>query len=56
MSQHRDSPPCSPTSTDWRGWIALAWVLGWGFAYSLMVVQARAPQVLAWARALMSHN
>jgi hypothetical protein len=33
-------------SADWRGWIALAWVVFWGFAYALMVLQARAPRIL----------
>jgi hypothetical protein len=37
---------------DWRGWIALAWVLFWGWAYVLMVIHARAPQVLGWLERL----
>jgi hypothetical protein len=37
---------------DWRGWIALAWVIGWGWAYAAMAFQARAPQVLAWFRTI----
>jgi hypothetical protein len=43
---------CDPRSNrpDWRGWIGLVWVLVWGWAYALMVIQARAPQVLAWFR------
>jgi len=36
---------------DWRAWIALAWALGWGWAYVIMVGHARAPQVLTWLRA-----
>jgi hypothetical protein len=35
---------------DWRGWIALAWVLWWGWAYALMVFHARSPQILSWLR------
>ena len=35
---------------DWRGWIALVWVIVWGWAYGTMAFQARAPQVLAWLR------
>lgn len=35
---------------DWRGWLALAWVAGWGWAYAVMAFHARAPQVLAWLR------
>jgi len=37
---------------DWRGWIALAWVLWWGWLYSLMVLEAKFPQVLAWLRTI----
>ena len=33
---------------DWRGWLLLIWVIGCGWAYALMVLQARAPQALAW--------
>jgi hypothetical protein len=33
---------------DWRGWIALAWALWWGWAYAVMVWQARGQQLLAW--------
>jgi CHASE2 domain-containing sensor protein len=40
--------PIPRTRPDWRGWIALAWVLAWGCVYALMAIQARAPQVLAW--------
>jgi hypothetical protein len=43
-------PPGPRTRTDWRGWIALAWVVFWGWAYALMAIQARSPQVLAWVR------
>jgi hypothetical protein len=42
--RHRPRP-------DWRGWIALVWVIGWGWAYGTMVFQARAPQLLTWLRA-----
>ena len=37
---------------DWRGWIALVWVLVWGWAYALMAIQAKAPQVVSWVRSL----
>jgi hypothetical protein len=33
---------------DWRGWIALAWALWWGWAYALMVIEARSPLILSW--------
>jgi hypothetical protein len=39
---------------DWRGWIVLAWVLWWGWAYGVMAIHARAPQVLAWLRTIGS--
>ncbi len=50
-------PPRSLTvatrsSPDWRGWIALAWVLLWGLAYVVMLLQARAPQVVRGIRML----
>jgi len=38
---------------DWRGWIALAWVVAWGWAYALMAIQARSPQVLGWIRTIV---
>ncbi len=47
-----DPAPHPRTRIDWRGWLALAWVLFWGWAYTLMVIQARAPQVLTWFREL----
>jgi hypothetical protein len=45
-------PPCPGTRPDWRGWIVLVWVLVWGWAYALMAIQARSPQLLEWMRAL----
>jgi hypothetical protein len=39
---------------DWRGWIGLIWVLWWAWAYALMAIQAKSPQVLAWFRSLTS--
>jgi hypothetical protein len=39
---------------DWRGWIALVWALGWGWAYAIMVFHSRAPQLLAWLRTGMA--
>jgi len=38
---------------DWRGWIALLWVMWWGWAYCVMAIEARSPQVLAWFRTLL---
>jgi hypothetical protein len=37
---------------DWRRWIGLLWVLWWAWAYALMAIQAKSPQVLAWVRSL----
>ena len=36
------------SAIDWRGWIALAWAMLWGWAYALAVLQARAPQIFQW--------
>jgi hypothetical protein len=35
-----DGPPAGP-ALDWRGWIALAWVLWFGLLYGKMVVERR---------------
>jgi hypothetical protein len=43
-------------SADWRGWLVLTWVIGWGWIYALMVVHARGPQVLAWLAARSSSH
>ena len=47
VSRRRSADAFVPR-TDWRGWIALAWVVFWGSAYALMAIQARAPQLLQW--------
>ncbi len=52
MAQRHTRPNLARDRVDWRGWIALAWVLFWGWTYALMAIQARAPQVLAWVRKL----
>jgi hypothetical protein len=44
--------PGPETRPDWRGWTGLAWVVFWGCAYALMVIQARSPQVLQWFRSV----
>ncbi len=41
-----------PRQWDWRGWITLAWVVWWGWLYSLMVLETKFPWVLARLRAL----
>lgn len=35
---------------DWRGWIAVAWVLFWGFSFCGMVVRARGDRIKDWFR------
>jgi hypothetical protein len=32
---------------DWRGWVALAWAAWFGLLYGRMVLEERAPTVLA---------
>ena len=44
----------SEANWDWRGWIALAWALWFGWLYSLMVLETKFPQVLAWLRRLIA--
>jgi hypothetical protein len=48
--QSRSLTVAARTSIDWRGWIALAWVVFWGCAYVLTAYQARAPQILGGIR------
>lgn len=31
---------------DWRGWLALAWAVGFGLLYARMVLAERAPGLL----------
>jgi hypothetical protein len=51
--QPRDgSKPPDRRQLDWRGWIALLWALWWGWAYAVMAIHARSPQVLTWLRSL----
>ena len=52
MRRRPSLPGLSRAQFDGLGWIALAWVLWWAWAYALMAVQARGPQVLAWVRSL----
>jgi hypothetical protein len=35
------SDPGSNSSVDWRGWLALAWVVWFGLLYGKMVVEQR---------------
>jgi hypothetical protein len=50
--QSRSLTVAARTSVDVRGWIALAWVVFWGWAYVLTAYQARAPQILGGIRML----
>jgi hypothetical protein len=43
-------PVASWSRYDWKGWLAVAWVLWWGAAYVVTVLEARAPQLLIWLR------
>jgi hypothetical protein len=38
---------------DWRGWIALAWILFWGGAYLRMAIAPRASQAIAAILSMM---
>jgi hypothetical protein len=40
--------PVNGQKFDWRGWIALAWVLWWGRAYFSMAIEAKGPQLMVW--------
>jgi hypothetical protein len=50
--QPRSQGVVARSCVDWRGWIALAWVVFWGWAYALMAIQARSPQIIQWIRTL----
>ena len=41
-SDGRSSPPI-----DWRGWFSLAWMVGFGLLYALMILREKAPGLLA---------
>lgn len=32
---------------DWRGWLSLAWMVGFGLLYALMILKEKAPGLLA---------
>jgi hypothetical protein len=49
---HRFLTVAAPSGVDWRGWIALAWAMVWGWAYVLVALQARAPQIVCWIRTI----
>ncbi len=46
-SLRRPGPQGSRTSIDWRGWLALAWVLWFGLLYGKMVVEQRGQRLRA---------
>jgi hypothetical protein len=56
MTERHSKPAPPHNRLDWRGWIALVWVLVWGWVYALMAIQARAPQLLAWIRTLTTRH
>jgi hypothetical protein len=34
-------------SIDWRGWVSLAWMVGFGTLYALMILREKAPGLYA---------
>jgi hypothetical protein len=50
MSQSKERLKLGARRLDWRGWIALAWALFWGFSYCGMVIQARGQRIADWFR------
>jgi hypothetical protein len=42
------SSPIVVAACDWRGWIAVAWVLIWGGIYLRTAVVPRASKAIAW--------
>lgn len=50
------TPAASPTRPrpDWRGWVALAWIVAWGSAYAITAFHARASQAMEWLRHMTS--
>ena len=45
----------SVAATDWRGWLALAWVVWFGLLYGQMVVAQRGGKVKAMLRPAPVH-
>jgi hypothetical protein len=37
----------APRPIDWRAWLALIWMLGFGALYALMILREKAPGLLA---------
>lgn len=36
-----------PAPIDWRGWLSLAWFVGFGVLYALSILKEKAPAVYA---------
>ncbi len=59
VSRTRTRPEDSPTSRgrwpsfDWKGWIALAWVLWFGLSYGRMVITQRSDKISSLVARLM---
>lgn len=34
-------------AVDWRGWLSLAWMVGFGLLYAAMILREKAPGLLA---------
>jgi hypothetical protein len=50
MTMSSGRPSIVLKRVDWRGWIAVAWVLFWGFSFCGMVVRARGDRIKDWFR------
>jgi hypothetical protein len=47
MPTANDKPPRSLGSTDWRAWLALAWVVVFGLLYARTTIEQRGGRVRA---------
>ncbi len=43
----RRSDEGQTTGPDWRGWLALAWMVAFGFLYAVMILREKAPGLIA---------
>jgi hypothetical protein len=54
--RHGADAPHSPRTKsriDWRGWIALCWILFWGTAYLRMAVAPRLTPAIGWLHSMI---
>lgn len=45
---HSDPPRRGFQAVDWRGWLALAWVIVFGLLYARTVIESRGVQIRSW--------